>query len=94
LEIKFEAKNSEAETTQCHDDNDMKLKLVLPVLIHNPLGSDVVIWMQPINVQKHTVRCRVLADQGLADDVEGCSAKHCEEPRNTVMCSVLNANLR
>ena len=44
----------------------------------------------------HTVRCQVLADQGMIDSIEGCSAKHCEEPDgpgNMVSCSAVGCGL-
>jgi hypothetical protein len=43
-----------------------------------------------------TVRRRVLADQGMIDSIEGCSAKHCEEPDgpgNMVSCSAVGCGL-
>jgi hypothetical protein len=39
---------------------------------------------------KCTVRCQVLAVQGLTDNIEGCSAKYCEDPNwpgDMVLCS-------
>ena len=43
-----------------------------------------------------TVRHRVLADQEMIDSIEGCSAKHCEEPdgpANMVLCSAVGCGL-